>query len=81
MNCVTEGERSVTMAIHIMGANLAGIIGAQLFRQEDRPYYPKGWMAILILITFALVASGLANLQYIILNRKGKHPKGQKYRY
>lgn len=81
MNCVTEGERSVTMAIHVMGANLAGIIGAQLFRQEDRPYYPKGWMAILILITFAMVASGVANLQYIILNRLGKHPKEHKYRY
>ena len=38
-----------------MGANIAGIYGAQIFRQEDRPYYRKGFT-----VNCAVLAAGLA---------------------
>lgn len=38
-----------------MGANIAGIYGAQIFRQEDRPFYRRGFT-----INIAVLASGLA---------------------
>ncbi len=38
-----------------MGANIAGIYGAQIFRQEDRPYYRVGFT-----INCAVLAAGLA---------------------
>lgn len=41
-----------------MSANCAGIVGAQLFRSDDLPYYERGWsiVAALLSLTLALVA-------------------------
>jgi hypothetical protein len=39
----------------IMGANIAGIYGAQIFRQEDRPFYRTGFT-----INCAVLAVGLS---------------------
>lgn len=64
------------MAIMIMSANLAGIIGTQLFREDDAPHYPMGWTAILILVSLALVFTVLANLQYFVLNRRLRNKEG-----
>ncbi|KUI65292.1 hypothetical protein VM1G_00787 [Cytospora mali] len=78
LNAQTPEQRSISMAIMIMSANLAGIIGTQLFREGDGPYYPRGWTAILILVTVALVMSAVANLQYLILNRRLRNKEGAK---
>lgn len=64
LNAKSAGERSVTLAILIMSANTAGIIGSQLFQSEDGPLYRAGWTAILLLLTVALFASIIANAQY-----------------
>lgn len=70
MNCISEAERSITMAIHIMGANIAGIVGAQIFRSDDSPpFYPRGWSVILALIATAVAATIISNAQYLLLNR------------
>lgn len=66
------------MAIMIMSANLAGIIGTQLFRENDAPNYSMGWTAILILVSLALVFTILANLQYFVLNRRLRNKEGAK---
>ncbi|KAH6683625.1 major facilitator superfamily domain-containing protein [Plectosphaerella plurivora] len=77
MNCQTQAERSITMAIHIMGANLAGVIGGQFFRSEDTPpYYPRGWTVIVAMTVVAVAAAIFANAQYLLLNwhaRKGSN--------
>jgi hypothetical protein len=39
----------------IMAANCAGIVGGQLFRSDDLPYYHKGWSIIAALMSLALV--------------------------
>lgn len=72
LNAPTAGERSITMAILIMSANSAGIIGSQLFQEEDAPLYFVGWTMIVVLVSFALVAMMSANVQYWLLNRKFK---------
>ncbi|CAM1508045.1 Fc.00g048930.m01.CDS01 [Cosmosporella sp. VM-42] len=78
LNAGSAGERSITMAILIMSANTAGIIGSQLFQQEDGPLYRTGWTVILALVSVSLVSSIIANAQYFFLNgrrltRKGKY--------
>ena len=63
LNASSAGERSITLAVFIMCANLAGIIGNQLFRSEDAPLYRTGWTVILALVSFAFLASLVANIQ------------------
>jgi hypothetical protein len=45
-----------------MGANSAGIYGAQLFRQDDRPRYRRGFTVNIAILTFGL---SLATIRYI----------------
>lgn len=58
------------MAIVVMSANLAGIMGSQLFQSQDAPFYPHGWNSIAGLVSVALVFSAFANAQYFFLNRR-----------
>ena len=41
LNTKSAGERSITMAVFIMAANAAGIIGSQLFREDDGPEWTR----------------------------------------
>ncbi|KAL2165666.1 hypothetical protein VTG60DRAFT_4049 [Thermothelomyces hinnuleus] len=81
LNARTAGERSVTMAILIMGANLSGIIGSQIFQAEDAPLYKTGWTVIMALVSVALLMSVVANLQYWLLNRFKKRVGNERYHY
>jgi hypothetical protein len=81
LNAKTAGERSVTMAIFIMGANISGIIGSQLFQAEDAPLYRTGWTVSLVLLSIALLLAVLANLQYWLLNRFQKRQGEARYHY
>lgn len=69
LNAQSAGERSITFAVFIMSANASGIIGGQLFQQQDGPLYRTGWTVITVLASFAVVASVVANAQYRWLNR------------
>lgn len=45
-----------------MGANIAGIYGAQIFRQDDRPRYRRAFSVACAILAFGL---GLAIIRYI----------------
>ncbi|KAF4544950.1 MFS transporter [Lasiodiplodia theobromae] len=77
LNARTAGERSITMALFIMAANAAGIVGGQLFQSSDKPLYETGWTSIVALTSVGLVFAVLANLQYWWLNRKIKRRERQ----
>lgn len=80
LNTDTSGERSITMAVLIMSVNTSGIVGSQIFQQEDRPLYRTGWTIILALASFSLVMYVVANIQYHVLNRRWKTKKdGEKF--
>ena len=40
------------MALVIMGANIAGIYGAQIFRRDDRPKYRRGFSIACAILAF-----------------------------
>ncbi|KAH6662909.1 alternative sulfate transporter [Plectosphaerella plurivora] len=81
LNAKSAGERSITMAIHIMAANCSGLIGKQIFRSEDAPLYPKGFTLLAGLFAAAFVLSIIANLQYYFLNGRKLARKGLTYMY
>ena len=45
-----------------MGANIAGIYGAQIFRMDDRPRYRRGFTINIAVLAFGLL---LATLRFI----------------
>lgn len=45
-----------------MGANTAGIYGAQIFRRDDRPIYRRGFTVAISVLSFGLL---LAIIRYI----------------
>jgi hypothetical protein len=81
LNAKTAGERSVTMAIFIIGANISGIIGGQIFKAEDAPMYKTAWTVNIALASGALLMAFLANAQYRLLNRFQKRVGEARYQY
>lgn len=79
LNAKTAGERSITMALFIMSANMSGIIGSQLFQAPDAPLYKTGWTVILVLTSLGVVMSIAANVQYWVLNRVQKRVGEDRY--
>ncbi|KAH6693765.1 alternative sulfate transporter [Plectosphaerella plurivora] len=63
-------ERSVTMAIFIMAANISGIASGQLFQAHDAPRYRTAWTVTVALSCVGVLGSVMSNLQYWVLNRR-----------
>ena len=72
LNARSTGERSITMAILIMSANSAGIMGSQFFQPYDAPRYEQGFTLMLTMVSIAFFAMWWANIQYFLINRKAK---------
>ncbi|KAJ1327038.1 MFS transporter ACS family pantothenate transporter [Microdochium nivale] len=54
LTCHDSEQRALAMAGVIMGANIAGIYGAQIFRKDDSPLYRRGFS-----VACAVLAVGL----------------------
>ncbi|KAM0541665.1 hypothetical protein ACHAPJ_013140 [Fusarium lateritium] len=81
LNAKSAGERSISMAIHIMAANCSGLVGSQIFRSEDLPIYRRGWTVIACLSSAAVFFSLWANLQYYLGNGRKLRRSGLPYAY
>lgn len=55
-----------------MAANCAGIVGAQLFRSDDLPYYHRGWSVIAGLMSFTLALAIILIVLYYQSNANMK---------
>lgn len=55
-----------------MGANIAGIYGAQIFRSDDRPKYRRGFTTNCAILTTALVLAITRLIDDMIRKRKRK---------
>lgn len=55
-------ERALAMAMVIMGANAAGIYGAQIFRSDDKPKYRRAFTVGAVVLAVGLL---LAIVRYI----------------
>ncbi|KAK7224731.1 hypothetical protein V2G26_012734 [Clonostachys chloroleuca] len=72
INARSPEERSIRMALYGMSANTAGIIGGQLFRSDDLPYYHRGWTVIVCLMSLTLSLAIFLLVLYFFSNRKIK---------
>ncbi|KAH8175627.1 major facilitator superfamily protein [Sarocladium implicatum] len=55
LTCDDSEQRALAMAGVIMGANIAGIYGAQIFREDDSPLYRRGFSVAIAVLCFGLV--------------------------
>jgi hypothetical protein len=55
-----------------MGANIAGIYGAQIFRQEDRPFYRRGFSINIAVLSVGLVLAMVRYADDFLRRRRSK---------
>ncbi|WWD20928.1 hypothetical protein CI109_105406 [Kwoniella shandongensis] len=60
--CRDSEERALAMTMAIMGGNIAGIYGAQIFRSEDRPRYRRAFSVGIAVLSVGLL---LAAVRYV----------------
>uniref|UniRef100_A0A8H7N2U3 Major facilitator superfamily (MFS) profile domain-containing protein n=1 Tax=Bionectria ochroleuca TaxID=29856 RepID=A0A8H7N2U3_BIOOC len=70
LNARNAKQRSITMAVYIMIANCAGIVGGPIFSENDAPIYRRAWTISVALLSAALFCGVLAHIQYYLLNRR-----------
>ncbi|KAL8842520.1 MAG: hypothetical protein Q9170_000474 [Blastenia crenularia] len=70
INASSPAERSIYMACIIISANLAGVYGAQIFRQDDAPKYYRAWKTTTSILAFGVVIGIFTNVAYYLLNRQ-----------
>lgn len=54
LTCDDSEERALAMALVIMGANIAGIYGAQIFREDDKPKYRRAFSVACAVLAFGI---------------------------
>jgi len=55
-----------------MGANIAGIYGAQIFRSDDRPRYRRAFSVGIGILTFGLFMAGMRYIDDVVRRRRNK---------
>ncbi|GME64851.1 putative alternative sulfate transporter protein [Neofusicoccum parvum] len=68
INARSPADRSIKMACIVMSANLAGIVGNQIFQPSDSPVYTTGRTVNVILCAVALFFCLCQNVLYRALN-------------
>ncbi|EAQ93881.1 conserved hypothetical protein [Chaetomium globosum CBS 148.51] len=75
LTCEDSEVRALAMAMVIMGANIAGIYGAQIFRQDDSPLYRRGFGINIAVLTTGLALAIVRYIDDII--RRRRHRRNQ----
>lgn len=65
-------ERALAMAMVIMGANTAGIYGAQIFRQDDKPKYRRAFVIGIAVLAVGLLLAVVRYVSDIVERRRAK---------
>lgn len=70
MNARSRTARSIGLALVVIGSNLGGLSGQQLFRSSDAPYYQRAFASIMALYAASAV---LALVLMAVYTRARKH--------
>lgn len=72
INAMKASNRSLGLAMVVMGSNLGAIAGQQLFRKSDSPRYNRAFLAILLLYAAAIPITLIMMWVYWRDNKKNK---------
>lgn len=77
INATNPSKRSIGLAMAVIGSNLGGIAGQQLFRSSDAPRYTRAFLAILLLYVAAIPITLLIMWVYWRDNKKICSSRGE----
>jgi predicted MFS family arabinose efflux permease len=72
LTCTDSEERALAMAMVIMGANMAGIYGAQIFRADDKPRYRRAFVIGIAVLAFGTLCAIGRKVDEHFRGRQGK---------
>ena len=72
INATSSTHRSVGLALVVIGSNLGGLAGVNLFQADDAPGYTRAWLGILCLYAASIVFTCLIMLAYTWENRRSR---------
>ncbi|PSN59374.1 alternative sulfate transporter [Corynespora cassiicola Philippines] len=70
VNAQSSAKRSIGLAFVVMGSNLGGLAGQQMFRTSDAPRYSRAFLAILLLYVASIFVTLGTMTVYWWSNRK-----------
>ncbi|KAJ5093565.1 major facilitator superfamily domain-containing protein [Penicillium angulare] len=70
INATNPTNRSMGLALAVIGSNIGGIAGQQLFRSSDAPRYTQSFLAILLLYVSSIIVTLLLISLYWRANKR-----------
>ncbi|KAK2064102.1 MFS general substrate transporter [Colletotrichum caudatum] len=70
VNCRDPGERSIGIAMWVMSAISGLMVGSQYFRGDDLPFYDKGLLTMIIMVSVGMAAALFQEAVYFVHNRR-----------
>ncbi|KAG2006993.1 high-affinity nicotinic acid transporter [Coprinopsis cinerea AmutBmut pab1-1] len=74
-NVVSHSKRAVQSALFMTMVSAGGIVGATVFRNQDRPTYVPGLIAVLLSQLLVVTLSGLLMIRHAYWNRRALEGK------
>ncbi|CAI6323188.1 unnamed protein product [Periconia digitata] len=72
LNCKEPRERSVAIAMWVMSAISGLMVGTQYFRGDDAPFYQRGLMIMICMVSVGILFAGLQWWVYVQYNEKAE---------
>ncbi|KAK2015408.1 inner membrane transporter yfaV [Colletotrichum eremochloae] len=70
VNCRDPRERSIGIAMWVMSAISGLMVGTQYFRGNDLPFYDKGLLTMIIMVSVGMAAALFQEAVYVVHNRR-----------
>jgi MFS family permease len=70
LNCKDAGERSISIAMWVMGAISGLMVGTQYYRGDDLPFYSNGLRIQIIMVAVGIVFAIVQDVVYLVHNRR-----------
>ncbi|WDK13523.1 major facilitator superfamily transporter [Colletotrichum graminicola] len=77
VNCRDPGERSIEIAMWVMSAISGLMVGSQYFRGNDLPFYDKGLLTMIIMVSVGMAAALFQESVYFVHNRRVSQGKNR----
>ncbi|PWN40111.1 MFS general substrate transporter [Ceraceosorus guamensis] len=68
-NSKSVRNRAVAVCLYNMSYQVGSIFATRIFAENDKPYYPKGFTALIVICAFAIVQAFATKAYYIWRNR------------
>lgn len=69
-NSTSVRNRTVALCLYNMSVQIGTVVSTQIYRDNDKPYYRKGNLALIVIAAFGAVLCWVVKMYYVLRNKQ-----------